>query len=828
MALMGLTGGSRLIAAENKTPPDFKSTPIDGDVLKTNPDARWKKLLTGNSHNFTIDQCRQTFWDTYPDHPANEAAREEFAQQLYVKDMLYLQANLYLRVIDSDYREMLRKHEQNAMNDLLKYMGADIDGGIPRQAEVAFMDWVDETTRRLGPARRTDDIFKKGFAVGLGVLSPTFRDAANFSGKEYQAYLRERDWAEFDRAGRIPAGYDNPHKYGIYLYCRIGQYPFNEARATWAGFVEVMGKQSAEDAAEKVRTAKHVNALRLETHVPRPVKLGPGGSEVDDYDMPYPPGVIDVYSGPLQAMEMQATEGNDEHYVLKLLSARFLQDNYFSPALREKSGTNKWLWAGSLLKAMNNAFTPQAVADAAHAVHTAKQRLITGSVINQQALGAGRNEPVECLEDILCRKNPRGYLMSAIAMKQKPFDPGSVDLNSAYQTAMSQDDEKALLASATRMAGEKPHLAYRLELDSIKAGVGRPQVVEKSGPMVDYPPYLDWKRFPVGAQVAYVQRLWLSSPTDYEKLTPRGWPDLKYMYTVKEVTPEQVSYWHTEQVFDSKDGAAHPPRDTEMAYGAKVPAAAGNGSSARTPDEAKYLAMRMGRGAVDEPVIESGQETLVVGGRQLKCNWTSETVTSTTGGAMVKTWTCDQIPGGLVRKLVDQVYRGDRGHPPSRSVKETYLASFKGFSPGEPAADPKQTLPPPGPPAAALAALAALLPKPTPQQPIVHSNFNPNMRGNPTTAPAGKPRAGQVSEAQVALRQRYQADMTRFRQDLIQVGQKRRDAGTIPDDVREAQAAVAARISAVGRAMATRDDDQTAKALDDFEQSLAALEERLK
>ena len=822
---MALAIGAPLIAAEDKTPDDFKSGAIDGDVLKTNPDARWNALVNGHASNDPIDTLRQKFWDTYPDKDHHEEAREALAEQLYVKDMMYLQANLYLRVIDADYREMLRKHEQNAMNDLLKYMGADIDGGIPPQCEGVFMNWVDEVTRRLGPARQTDDIFKKGFAVGLGVLSPTFRNAANFSGKEYQAYLFERDWAEYDRAGKVPAGYDNRQKYGIYLYCRIAHYPYKAACATWDGFAQVMGKDSAEDAAEKVRTAKHVDGVTLEIHVPRPVKLGPGGNEVDDYDMPYPPGIIGVYSGALQAMEMQATEGNDEHYALKLLSARFVQDNYFDPAMREKSGTNKWLWAGSLLKAMKNAFGPEAVASAAHAVHSAKRRLLTGSIINQQELGAVRNEPVECLEDILCRKNPRGYLLCAIAMKQQPFDPGSVNLASAYQSLMAQNDEKALLASAERMASEKPHLAYRLELDSIQAGIGRPQVADKSGPMVDDTPYLDWKRFPVGAQVAYVQRLWTSSPTNYEAMTPRAWPDLKYMYTVKDVTPDQVSLWHTEQAFDWQNGAAHPPRDTEMAYPAKAPA--GAGASARERDEAKYLAMRMGRGAVSEPVTDSGQETLVVGGRELKCNWTSETVTSTAGGAMIKTWTCDQIPGGLVRKLVDQVYRGSRGRPATRSVTETYLASFKGFSPGQAAADPNQTLPPPGPTAAAL---AALLPKPGAQPAIAHSTFDPNMRANPTTAPAApsRPRAGPGSDAQIAMRKRYQDDMVRYRQSIMQMGQKQRETGTIPDDVRQAQLDVTTRMIAVNRAMATRDNDQTAKALDDFEQALGVLEERLK
>ena len=80
----------------------------------------------------------------------------------------------------------------------------------------------------------------------------------------------------------------------------------------------------------------------------------------------------------------------------------------------------------------------------------------------------------------------------------------------------------------------------------------------------------------------------------------------------------------------------------------------------------------------------------------------------------------------------------------------------------------------------------------------------------------------------MAWRQRYVADLTRYRQAMLGVAKKQRETRTIPDDVKEGRDAVIAKMTDVNRAMATRDDDQIAKALEAFEEALGVLEERVK
>src|SRR6267142_1198664 len=126
----------------------------------------------------------------------------------------------------------------------------------------------------------------------------------------------ERDWAEFDKAGVLPAGFDTKEGYGMFLYFRQGHVTFGEARRIYTGMVQVLGKDIVEAAAEAVRTAPKTESGNLVTHVPRPVKKGPGGGEVDDYDVPFPPGVIGVYSNPEVAMEVYATHDDDHRYLL--------------------------------------------------------------------------------------------------------------------------------------------------------------------------------------------------------------------------------------------------------------------------------------------------------------------------------------------------------------------------------------------------------------------------------------------------------------------------------------------------------------------------------
>ncbi len=122
---------------------------------------------------------------------------------------------------------------------------------------------------------------------------------------------------------------------------------------------------------------------------------------------------------------------------------------------------------------------------------------------------------------------------------------------------------------------------------------------------------------------------------------------------------EQARLWMTEIAYNYPDFRPTPPHDTEIAYPSKRPAPRPNPSAA--------------------PAVESGQETLTVGGRQLATRWQSISTSRGTCTSTTKVWISDEVPGGLVRKLQSMHCppAGSRGQPLGRN-NETLLESFQG------------------------------------------------------------------------------------------------------------------------------------------------------
>lgn len=156
--------------AADQTPDDFKTGPIDCDVLKDKPDARYQTAMKavnegrGNPME-KLPELRERFWATYPDKPGHKEAREAFAQALYLKDMFYLQANLFIRIIEADNAELERKGEDAAMNQALSFLGVDIDGGIPKSARYCSVSTFGKfgacsvaLSRQCGYTLRDDDL----------------------------------------------------------------------------------------------------------------------------------------------------------------------------------------------------------------------------------------------------------------------------------------------------------------------------------------------------------------------------------------------------------------------------------------------------------------------------------------------------------------------------------------------------------------------------------------------------------------------------------------------------------------------------------------------
>jgi len=127
-----------------------------------------------------------------------------------------------------------------------------------------------------------------------------------------------------------------------------------------------------------------------------------------------------------------------------------------------------------------------------------------------------------------------------------------------------------------------------------------------------------------------------------------GQVDVRTTYTLQSITDEIAKLWLTEVVYDYPSGQAHPPRDTEIAYPAKIPP----------------------RQASAEAPATSGEQVLDIAGKKIATRWQAVRGPGRGCDNVVTIWTSEQVPGGLVRKTEDNNCQG------RRIIRETILESF--------------------------------------------------------------------------------------------------------------------------------------------------------
>jgi hypothetical protein len=846
-------------------PNDFKCGPIDCDTLKNHPDARFNKMwdnAKAGKPRFLdhIAELRTRFWEMYSfDSTSKDCddAREQFAQALFEKDLHYLQPNVIARIYAPNPHRLTGEQE-DLPTQLADLLVGGVDGGIPRSAQPEFYAWVNAMRDALGPARTFDDHFKLGFEGGAGILTEPYRKAMNLGGKEYQEYVMERDWAEFAAINRVPAGYNNKETYGVLVYFRAGNNSFRDSNAIYAGMEEALGKDVVQAAAERVRTAPKTETGDLvQRDLGEPVKLGPGGSRVDDYDAPVPKGdVIGIYKDPALAMEILATQDDDRRYLLYLL-----KHQYWKNASSIKQAKDEWTFAAALYKQLTIAFGEQDVLEFAGRVRTATKRWISGNVMDQKAIGATRNVPLEAFEDILARKNPKGYVRATLAFDQNPQNREAVD--AAYQKLVASSSEKAVLDTAQKVVAGKPTFGYRLELPEFVKAMNAPPAPEKPAQvLVDYPLYLAWKGFEPGAKASYVSQVWVPDPrrpgSDH---LVSGHITERHTFTLRSITSEQALFWLTEIAYDA-DGAAHPAHDSEFAYPAKIPLPNSSAAPAQPGDapaapRGKKGAIRTSQArataavpALNAPVpdrlgrltmpaaapTETGEEILDIHGRRIATRWQSVQYAFKPASPyqdcslIVKVWTSDAVPSGLVRKTQDRICPAGKSGPASRYIEETYLESFEGVRPGVVVPDasaPATTtyVPPPAPPGSPVSAGNAAPPPETEPAP-------PAQTPQPPAPGKSRPAPAPADAARRALAQRYTSDIARYikaRRGLNHLARKQDAQGIqLPADVSAARDRLDAQFQDAMAIRGQRDNDQAEQRLQTLEDSVAVVEKYLK
>lgn len=697
----------------------------------------------------SIEQARDTFWATYPDKPGAEKARQDFAYWLWVKDFYYLRENLKAPVT-KDPRTG-RRTSTDAANLFDTFAGAaPIDDGIRQVALIEFEDWVNAVRDKLfegHTSNSTDDAFMQGLLASWWI-GPKFMDAVKAGTGKYAAYVTARDWWEFDHVNRVPAGFGTPETYGVYLYSRFHHLPVPTASANYRKMTELLGVQRVQAAARRVMDAPKRDDGGLVVTI-EATKKGPGGGEVIDYDKAAPADPIGAFADPVRVLEMLSTQDDDRRYLLDLLHRH-------APDLRQLDPTTTWTWADTAYKRLVLAFGEQPLLAASRAVRIAPKRLATGGVMTVNELGVKRTEPIETVEDLLVMKDPRGYVRAALIFAKDLDSTAAVD--AAYKTYVTGKGEQAVLDAARRRAVNKPQLTFKPELEFIDAEITKPTAAPTQGPQKDSPQYLAWQRFAPGASASYINRN-LGQVSLRRPDLEGGTVGTRSRYLLRSLTPDRADLSLTEIAYDPPpQSTAHPPRDTEMAYPARLSAT----PSARDA-------------AVTRTSLQSGDETLVINGKRIATHWQAEQMPGADqqaragcGPMIVTTWRSDEVPGGLVRETMDQICRDNRYPQNSdaiiRRVRETLLESFEtsgsttGVRPIQPVAGIAPILPLPvgaslpGQPAnASIGQPAAPAAVPAPAAPGIDRRvFNPNMRAGDPAAPSAAPSSPAAAPARSA------------------------------------------------------------------------------
>jgi hypothetical protein len=482
-------------------------------------------------------------------------------------------------------------------------------------------------------------------------------------------------------------------------------------------------------------------------------------------------------------------------------------------------GLTKWVVARNTADGLIHAFGRDDVLDASRKVRLSTKRLITGSIIDQQTIGATRNELWPAFEDILARKNPRGYVRAMVAFQQNVQSPGSVDVDAAYAKLTAAQNEELMLAAAKKMALAKPNLDSPREIDALLENVRNPQVAEAPAEvMVDFPKYLAWKKFPAGTKVTYVSRgLDIIRLGSEELMASR--PSLRATHTMDAIDDQQAHVWIGEIVYDSPTGTAHPPHETEMLYPAKV--AQSPRAAARQP-----ASRRPAASGVPESTA-SGEETLQIGGRAIATHWEEVTRELPTRKEVTKTWTSDEIPTGLVRQTTMSI-EGARASGRETIVEAVHGTAHDFSAQRDPQTDGPPVIQMPGLlPASVLSASP-----PPPAHPASNpSPISPSPRLGAPLTPANPPATQRTAaSAHSDLLVRYSKLMIRYNHVRLEIEVQRRNKGSTREATAAAQAEIArleGDLRPVYAAVRANRDEPLTQALDTFEASVVEAEKSL-
>ena len=577
--------------------------------------ARAKLQQTTADNSADIADARQKFWALYPDKPGFAEAQQRFSDLLFGKDLTYLV-------------------EPPAMLAVVGLGQNQLDGGIPQEAKPAFSYWVKSVSNKT---YGTDQMMTSNLTAVMEM--PVKLPKALIDSKPYyDAYTIQRDWAEFDAAHRDPAGSEDPRVYGTMLCCRWEKQSSDEALAEYKSMEAVLGAAAVRAAMAKIHAAPKddegeiadLGALGLVREKMVYVQGPHGDTAIPDDSAPAPDGKIPIGDAdPLQAAVALITQGDARLNLLFLIAQE-------SPELQRKNDQNRtdygdlteyrydWNYAKAQYDHYVAGFGVDAVQAAAQKILSAP-RNTRGYLIKAVDPDDPAVDPFECFT-VLLFADHKNFVRSVL-VDHAPTDPPAA-IDEAYQKLVATYGEAPVLDAGATLAHAKLfRLAYKAanDFDALYGLLaGTLTIVDPNAekPKVANPKYLAWKDCPPNTKVEYLSTFWDVVPGRAKVQYPyETWTD-----TLQSVDAADVRY--LEITTSHRDDNSVSVRDMPNFMPAKV-----------EPSPV-------------ETTLRSGDETLTIDGRKLYCHWV--TTTKNPNAPYVAentTWTNDQVPGHIVRKL---------------------------------------------------------------------------------------------------------------------------------------------------------------------------------
>jgi hypothetical protein len=602
-------------------------------------------------------ELRKRFWSEYPNGPRVAEVAREFNEKLWIKDLAFL-------IVGA-----LPEGTRTVRSALVTRLLSLLDGGIPPTARLRFNVWATAVRERLG-ATGDKPLY---FPNPLRVL-----EAIAATEAQYEQYRIDRDFAEFDAAGREPAWITDTPSYVASLYFRYGRLDIEAARREYDAAVSIFGESHVSRLADRVRKAPKKEGLLTSVEPLGLVMAAPGmtrtAEELRRAKKPLP-GNVGLVGGhsPLQAFHTLLGAGAEDPKVFLLAHIdKDAHDGGWQGVLREYGR-----WA--------DAYGEAAVLAAATAVLKAP-RFLDGTVQDPADPDTDYMNPFMAFEMVVSRtNNPAAFVRAAIAFERGADTPARRTARYAELSAVR--GEAALLEAARHAVAlhasdardrsrEQNRMLGRLRLRGGKAAEALLELAAGTAPatpittssLAPNPIYQAWASFEPGASV--------TMDTTVKSLTPApvggnrpGQAAAPIERTVSNHADRRRLDSVTETAATVEWSSANTTRQSPLDKVLTLPARV-------RPEEADdaFFAAEVPGDRV--PTIETtGQESCAAGGSSVPCRWVRRVYPGLRDGQEVVTlWFSDLVPGGIARALKESL------PPPGRPqiVSDSRVTSFSG------------------------------------------------------------------------------------------------------------------------------------------------------